>query len=76
MINEHRNSIHGGNCIIIPLISGALKIMSKDEGSEDFAIYCNQFMDEWENSTSKNAAQFKINEQRYRSALNKWFRSS
>ena len=53
MINDHRNTVHAGNCIIIPLISGALKTMSKEDGSEDFTIYRNKFMEEWDNSNSK-----------------------
>ena len=28
--------------------------MSKEEGSEDFTIYRNKFMEEWDNSNSKN----------------------
>ena len=75
MINEHRNEIHKGNCIIIPLISGNLKTMSKEEGSEDFTIYRNKFKEEW-GSSSKNTSEYKLDDERYKFALNKWLKSN
>ena len=57
------------------LLTGNLKTMSKEEGSEDFCVYRDQFMEEW-GSSQKQAGNFKLNLKKYQQAINKWLRSN
>ena len=75
MINEHRNQIHGGNCVIFTIISGSLRTMTKDSGSEEHNVYFDQFMDEW-NTSKRNTPDFKLSQSKYSSAIEKWLKSN